>query len=156
MTQVPLLREMIRLQGCLLLTRARHGRSHKFFPPVFPTSTTAIISSSLGILPEGASPIVLLTASRQVGLFSPGFTHLALRVTGENLMVFPVAISWEKERVRSLFPIRTLKVFDPSPPWPHNNQQPPTPREAFPTGIWILMQLDSRYNLLKTFEWQQV
>ncbi len=32
MTQVPLLREMIRSLGCLPLKRARNGRSHKFFP----------------------------------------------------------------------------------------------------------------------------
>jgi 1-acyl-sn-glycerol-3-phosphate acyltransferase len=113
MTQVPGLRTMVKALNGLPLVNSPQGRSHRFFSQAIQQLQA---QAAIGIFPEGAWPMVNLTPSRQVGQFSPGFAHLALRVPMDNLILLPVAIASEREWMAYPFPVKTLKVFDPSEP----------------------------------------
>jgi 1-acyl-sn-glycerol-3-phosphate acyltransferase len=112
MRQVPLLGDMMDQMGFLPLDepKARYG---KFFD-----RATALLNQhqTIGIFPEGATPMVQETMPETVSPFQRGFAHLALRAPVDSLVILPVAIAAQHEINTSLFPVRWLQLFDPSEP----------------------------------------
>jgi len=112
MGQVPLLRQMVTSLGCFPLDEPQQ-RFQTFFRQATDLLKTR---QCVGIFPEGAQPMVQVTASTTLGTFHRGFAHLALRTPVENLAVLPVAIAPYEESVTRAFPLRLLQFFDPSEP----------------------------------------
>jgi 1-acyl-sn-glycerol-3-phosphate acyltransferase len=112
MGEIPLLRELVYLLGCFPFEKPQYRE------PVFFQQATALLQSQqwIGIFPEGASPMVRVTAPRETSQFHRGFAHLALRASVPNLVVLPVAIVSLEERIERAIPVRVLRLFDPSEP----------------------------------------
>lgn len=110
MGEVPLLREVVELLGCFPLeSQAQRGTG-------FLRQGKQILSINnwLAVFPEGAQPMVHLTAPTEITRFQEGFAHLLLRAKVSNLAVLPVAIASEQEQVTSTIPLKILHWFDPS------------------------------------------
>ncbi len=112
MGQTPILREMVSALGCFPLDEIGQ-RQAKFFERA---ENFLRAGEWVGLFPEGGSPMIHLTESRQMTNFHRGFAHLALRCPVEKLAVLPVAILSEDESVISPFPVRFLRLFDPTEP----------------------------------------
>lgn len=112
MSQVPILREMIRQMGCLPLEEPQSRQQ------AFLQQATKLLEAHqwVGVFPEGAQPMVHLTHPWEIGKFHRGFAHLALRTPIRNIAVLPVAIASLEETINSGFPLRLLRLFDPSEP----------------------------------------
>ncbi|MBF2020989.1 MAG: 1-acyl-sn-glycerol-3-phosphate acyltransferase [Hydrococcus sp. C42_A2020_068] len=112
MGQTPILKEAIDLLGCIPLDEPKK-RGRQFFE-----RATRLLQSRqwVGIFPEGASPMIQLTQPREMRKFQRGFAHLALRASVPDLAVLPVAIASEAENIALIFPVRLLRLFDPSEP----------------------------------------
>jgi 1-acyl-sn-glycerol-3-phosphate acyltransferase len=112
MGRTPLLREVVNELGCFPFD-APGKRNATFF-----ARANGYLKSGrwIGLFPEGGSPMVHRTEPREVGTFQRGFAHLALRCPVEKVNVLPVAIIPESESVFSAFPVRLLRLFDPSEP----------------------------------------
>ena len=110
MGQVPLLREFILRLGCFPLD-AVEQRQQSFFHQATHLLRT---QQAVGIFPEGAEPMVHLTAARQMGEFHRGFAHLALRAPVAHLAVLPVAIVSQQETTEFPIPLKLLSWADPS------------------------------------------
>jgi 1-acyl-sn-glycerol-3-phosphate acyltransferase len=112
MGKTPLLRELIGELGCFPFDTPE--KRHRTF---FRQATDFLQSGRwIGLFPEGGSPMLNLTAPRQISPFQSGFAHLALRCPVENLSVLPVAILSESETVISPFPVRLLRWLDTTEP----------------------------------------
>ncbi|MEG3439918.1 lysophospholipid acyltransferase family protein [Pannus brasiliensis CCIBt3594] len=112
MGQTPLLREVVNELGCFPFDVPE--KRHATF---FDRATDYLKSDRwIGLFPEGGSPMIHLTGPREVGTFHRGFAHLALRCPVERISVVPVAIVSESESVFTAFPVRLLRLFDPSEP----------------------------------------
>jgi len=110
MGQVPLLRDMVTLLGCFpLASQSERG-------PTFVREGKQLLSANnwLAVFPEGAEPMVDLTAPHEMRPFQPGFAHLLLRANISNLAVLPVAIASQQEQVTATIPLKILHWFDPS------------------------------------------
>ncbi|MDR9404293.1 MAG: lysophospholipid acyltransferase family protein [Halothece sp. Uz-M2-17] len=110
MGEVPLLRQMVQLLGCFpLATQSERGTT-------FVRQGKEFLSANnwLAVFPEGAEPMVDLTAPSEVRRFQPGFAHLLLRSNISNLAVLPVAIASQEEEIRATVPLKILHWFDPS------------------------------------------
>ncbi len=110
MGQVPFLREMVTLLGCFpLANQSERG-------PTFVREGKQLLSANnwLAVFPEGAEPMVDLTAPSEMRPFQPGFAHLLLRANLSNLAVLPVAIASQQEQVTATIPLKILHWFDPS------------------------------------------
>lgn len=112
MGQTPILRDLVEMMGCFPLDKPPHRYSRLFEQ----TKTLLNARQSMGIFPEGTSPMVQVTDRKTVGVFERGFAHLALRMQLPNLTLLPVAIDSLEETVISPFPLRLLRLFDPSEP----------------------------------------
>jgi 1-acyl-sn-glycerol-3-phosphate acyltransferase len=112
MRQVPLVSELIDQLGFLPLDEPK-ASYRNFFDRA---SQLLKQRQTIGIFPEGATPMVRDTGSETVDRFERGFAHLALRVPVEHLTILPVAIEAQHEVNMSLFPVRWLQLFDPSEP----------------------------------------
>lgn len=110
MGEVPLLRQVVELWGCFPLADQwqrgtnflKQGRSY------------LNANDWLAIFPEGAQPMVNLTAPGEIQPFQEGFAHLLLRANISNLAVLPIAIASQQETVTSTIPLKILHWFDPS------------------------------------------
>jgi 1-acyl-sn-glycerol-3-phosphate acyltransferase len=112
MGQVPFLRELVFSLGCFPLAKPNQkGRR-------FLKQGSQILANRqwLGIFPEGAKPMVKLSSPGEVGEFDPGFAHLALRGQIDNLIILPVAIAPQQEKVQGTFPLELLRLFDAEEP----------------------------------------
>lgn len=112
MAQVPVMRSVVSALGCFPLDGpAERGRT--FFK-----QATGLLRShkSIGIFPEGAGPMVKMTAPDRVGAFHRGFAHLALRAPVSDLQVVPAAIIALEESQQDTIPLKLLSWFDPSEP----------------------------------------
>ncbi|NJM49328.1 MAG: 1-acyl-sn-glycerol-3-phosphate acyltransferase [Alkalinema sp. RU_4_3] len=112
MRQVPLLGEMMDQLGFLPLDEPKARYGHFF------DRATQLLKQhqTIGIFPEGATPMVQETTPEIVSPFQRGFAHLALRAPIDDLVILPVAISAQHEINTSLFPVRWLQMFDASEP----------------------------------------
>ncbi len=112
MGQVPVLREVIYGLGCLPL-EPQGQRSKTFFQ-----QATQLLKDhkGIGIFPEGAKPMVEISAPGEVQPFHRGFAHLALQAPVANLGILPVAIAAHEERRDPGLPLPLLQFFDPSEP----------------------------------------
>lgn len=110
MGEVPLLREVVTLLGCFPLASHSERGTH------FLRQGKAFLNANnwLALFPEGAQPMVNLTAPREIRPFQPGFAHLLLRANIPNLAVLPVAIASQQEQVTATIPLKVLHWFDPS------------------------------------------
>ncbi|MBP0003693.1 MAG: 1-acyl-sn-glycerol-3-phosphate acyltransferase [Cyanobacteria bacterium SBC] len=116
MGEVPIMRDLVTGMGCFPLdTPDRRQRS-------FLRQGTALLAQreAVGVFPEGTEPMVSTTHPREVGKFHRGFAHLALQFACHHprhlTAVLPVAILSLDEQIYQAFPIRVLRVFDPSEP----------------------------------------
>jgi len=110
MGEVPLLKEVVRLLGCFpLAEESQRGTS-------FVKQGKAFLGGNewLAVFPEGAYPMVNLTAPGEIRSFQPGFAHLLLRSEISNLAVLPIAIAPQQETITSTIPLKILHWFDPS------------------------------------------
>lgn len=110
MGEVPLLREMVQSLGCFpLATQSERGAT-------FVRQGKQFLSTNnwLAVFPEGAEPMVNLTAPSEMRRFQPGFAHLLLRANLTNLAVLPIAIASQEEEVSATVPLKLLHWFDPS------------------------------------------
>jgi 1-acyl-sn-glycerol-3-phosphate acyltransferase len=112
MGQVPFLREFVLRLGCFPLDAADQRQRSFFHQAVQLLQTQQFV----GVFPEGAPPMVNLTAPGQVGEFQRGFAHLALRAPVQSLAVLPVAIISQQETTQFPVPLKLLSWFDPSEP----------------------------------------
>lgn len=112
MAQVPVMRQMVDALGCFPLDGpAKRGRTF------FRQATDFLRSHrSIGIFPEGTSPMVSLTNPDEVNSFHRGFAHLALRAPVPELQIVPAAIVALEEKQQDTVPFRVLSWFDPSEP----------------------------------------
>jgi len=110
MGQVPLLREVVELVGCFPLAR-QSERGASF---IRQGKQALNANNWLAVFPEGAEPMVDLTAPSEMRTFQPGFAHLLLRANIPNLAVLPVAIASQQEQVTATIPLKILHWFDPS------------------------------------------
>jgi 1-acyl-sn-glycerol-3-phosphate acyltransferase len=112
MGRTPILKDIVNFLGCYPLARPEIRQK------AFLQDTADILHSRqwLGIFPEGATPMLELTAPRKVTEFQRGFAHLALRPDLPPLAVLPVAIASLEETVVKPFPVRFLHYLDPSEP----------------------------------------
>ncbi len=112
MGEVPVLKELIKLLGCFPLDKPGQ-RQHNFLQ-----EANRFLQSGqwVGLFPEGGKPMVRLTQPGKMADFQRGFAHLALRSSVTNLAVLPVAIASVEETVHFPFPLRLLRLFDPSEP----------------------------------------
>jgi 1-acyl-sn-glycerol-3-phosphate acyltransferase len=112
MRQVPLVSELVDQLGFLPLDEPK-ASYRNFFDRA---SQLLKQRQTIGIFPEGATPMVQATGSETVDRFERGFAHLALRAPVEHLTILPVAIAAQHEVNTGLFPVRWLQLFDPSEP----------------------------------------
>jgi len=112
MGQVPLMREVVTRLGCFPLD-APQQRQQTFFEQATQLLQT---QQAVGIFPEGAQPMIHVTAAEKLGEFHRGFAHLALRAPIQDLAVLPVAIASYEESINSVVPLKLLSWFDPSEP----------------------------------------
>nr|WP_238717797.1 lysophospholipid acyltransferase family protein [Petrachloros mirabilis] len=112
MSQVPVLRELVSGLGCLPL-EPQGQPSKRFF-----RQATQLLQNQkgIGIFPEGAKPMVEVSAPSEVYPFQRGFAHLALQAPVPNLGILPVAIAAHEERSGLSIPLPLLQFFDPSEP----------------------------------------
>lgn len=112
MGQVPVMREVVTRLGCFPLD-APDQRQQSFFH-----QATQLLQArqAVGVFPEGAQPMVKLTQPHHIGDFQRGFAHLALRAPIADLAVLPVAIASHTESSNLGFPLRLLRLFDPTEP----------------------------------------
>lgn len=113
MGQVPIMRDLVTQLGCFPLDPVA-TRQQNF---LYKGSKLLQSRQLVGVFPEGTTPMVNLTKPQEVGRFHRGFAHLALRANVPGLAVLPVAIAaHEEQRVKALFPLKLLKLFDPAEP----------------------------------------
>ncbi|MBD1870721.1 1-acyl-sn-glycerol-3-phosphate acyltransferase [Cyanobacteria bacterium FACHB-471] len=112
MGQVPLMREVVTRMGCFPLD-APQQRQQAFFDQATRLLQT---KQAVGVFPEGAQPMIQVTAAEKLGEFHRGFAHLALRAPIQELAVLPVAIASYEESINSAVPLKLLSWFDPSEP----------------------------------------
>jgi 1-acyl-sn-glycerol-3-phosphate acyltransferase len=112
MGQVPLMREVVTRMGCFPLD-APQQRQQAFFDQATQLLKT---KQAVGVFPEGAQPMIQVTAAEKLGNFHRGFAHLALRAPVQDLAVLPVAIASYEEITNSVVPLKLLSWFDPSEP----------------------------------------
>ncbi|MBD1998679.1 1-acyl-sn-glycerol-3-phosphate acyltransferase [Leptolyngbya sp. FACHB-671] len=112
MGQVPLMREVVTRMGCFPLD-APQQRQQAFFDQATRLLQT---KQAVGVFPEGAQPMIQVTAAEKLGEFHRGFAHLALRAPIQELAVLPVAIASYEESTNSAVPLKLLSWFDPSEP----------------------------------------
>lgn len=112
MGQVPLMREVVTRMGCFPLD-APQQRQQGFFDQATQLLKT---KQAVGVFPEGAQPMIQVTAAEKLGNFHRGFAHLALRAPVQDLAVLPVAIASYEEVTNSVVPLKLLSWFDPSEP----------------------------------------
>ncbi len=109
MGEVPLLREVVELFGCFpLADQSQRGTN-------FLKQGKAFLRGNewLAVFPEGAQPMVNLTAPGEIKSFQPGFAHLLLRSPIPNLAVLPIAIAPQQEIITATIPLKILHWFDP-------------------------------------------
>lgn len=112
MGQVPIIGEVVHQLGFLPL-----DKPNQRYNTLFDRASRLLQQNqTIGIFPEGTTPMVEETSPHSIGKFQRGFAHLALRAPVENLIVLPVAIVAEQELNASLFPVRWLQLFDPAEP----------------------------------------
>ncbi|MEM9136209.1 MAG: lysophospholipid acyltransferase family protein [Cyanobacteria bacterium P01_F01_bin.42] len=112
MSQVPVIKELAATLGCLPLDRP--GQRQRTF---FNQATDLLRSNrSVGIFPEGTTPMVQVTTPNDMAPFHRGFAHLALQAPVNRLNILPVAISALEEHVSPVAPLKLLSLFDPSEP----------------------------------------
>ena len=112
MSQVPLLREFITSLGGFPLD-APGQRQKVFFQQAMHLLAE---QQTIGVFPEGASPMVHASDPHEVGSFHRGFAHLALRAPVKQLAIIPVAISSHAESKTMVAPLKMFSLFDPSEP----------------------------------------
>ena len=112
MGQVPGLRELIKVLDCLPLDAPGSGQT-RFFRQAL---TALRQGESVGIFPEGATPMVQRTSPNSLSRFHRGFAHLALRAPVDELAIVPIAIASQQETSGIEVPLRWLSWFDPSEP----------------------------------------
>jgi 1-acyl-sn-glycerol-3-phosphate acyltransferase len=112
MGQVPLMREVVTRMGCFPLD-APQQRQQAFFEQATQLLQTR---QAVGVFPEGAQPMIQVTAAEKLGEFHRGFAHLALRAPIQELAILPVAIASYEEVTNSVVPLKLLSWFDPSEP----------------------------------------
>ncbi|MGK7946105.1 MAG: lysophospholipid acyltransferase family protein [Microcystaceae cyanobacterium] len=112
MGQTPFLRDMIQLLGCFPLAEPSQ-RSKQFLKQA---QDFLRQRQWVGLFPEGTSPMIQLTAPNSLSQFERGFAHLAFQIDVPNLAILPVAIRSLGESVLYPFPLRTLRLFDPTEP----------------------------------------
>lgn len=112
MSQVPVMKNVVHSLGCFPLDGPKErGRTFLKQANQFLKS-----NQSIGIFPEGTSPMVKLPPPLSVGEFHRGFAHLALRSPIEDLQIVPAAILALEETQQQTVPFKVLSWFDPSEP----------------------------------------
>lgn len=110
MGEVPVLRDVVDSLGCFpLADQSQRGTS-------FVREGRKLLQASnwLAVFPEGAQSMVNLTAPTEIKPFQEGFAHLLLRANMSNLVLLPVAIASQQERVTATIPLKFLHWFDPT------------------------------------------
>lgn len=131
MGQVPVLSDVVTRMGCFPLAEPNQRQRSLFHQAAQLLRT----QQTVGIFPEGAQPMVNRTQPYEMRSFQRGFAHLALRAPIKSLAVLPVAIASTDETVNSVFPLRLLRLFDPSEP-------------LFDQSGWHPMVVYNRVNIL--------
>lgn len=112
MGKTPFLKDMIQLLGCFPLAEPSQ-RSQQFFTQA---RDFLLHRQWVGLFPEGTSPMTQLTTPNSLSPFERGFAHLAFQIDIPKLAILPVAIHSLNESVLYPFPLRTLRLFDPTEP----------------------------------------
>ena len=110
MSQVPLLQQAVALMGAFPL-EADQRRQSSFFRQ---SSRFLQANQVVSVFPEGAHPMVKVSAPHQLSPFYRGFAHLALRIQVDGLVILPVAIASREEKQGKLAPLALFRRFDPS------------------------------------------
>lgn len=113
MEQTPILRDLIHWLGCFALPpKGKQQRN-------FLEQADRLLASQqwIGIFPEGTPPMVAPTEPEKIESFHRGFAHLALKASVSRLAILPIAIASVEETIYPAFPIRWLRLFDPSEPY---------------------------------------
>jgi 1-acyl-sn-glycerol-3-phosphate acyltransferase len=112
MSQVPGLCDIVQAFGCMPLDAA--GKGQRAF---FRQALSALAArETIGIFPEGATPMVQSTPPDGIHPFHRGFAHLAMRAPVQEVAIVPVAIASYREANSSVMPLRLLSWVDPSEP----------------------------------------
>jgi 1-acyl-sn-glycerol-3-phosphate acyltransferase len=111
MGNIPVLREILQTCGGFPL-------SHKDWYPDLLQHATDLLDrgKTVGIFPEGASPILNTPAPQDLRTFYRGFAHLALQTAVPDLQVLPVAICSRSEWQCPAVPLSLLRQIDPLEP----------------------------------------
>lgn len=120
MSQVPVMREMVKLLGAFPLEAPEHRQQYFFQQAIELLQSQQVV----GVFPEGAQPMVSFSRPNEQREFHRGFAHLALRASSSgathtpvrDLAVLPIAIASQEEVTSSAVPLRLLSLFDPSEP----------------------------------------
>lgn len=112
MSQVPVMREMVKQLGCFPLEAPEHRQQYFFKQAIELLQSRQVV----GVFPEGAEPMVSVSSPNEVRDFHRGFAHLALRSPVRDLAILPIAIASQEESTNSAVPLRLLSLFDPSEP----------------------------------------
>jgi len=147
MGEVPGLREVVDWLGCFPLENQSQRGTH------FVREGKKFLQARnwLAVFPEGAQPMVNLTAPTEIQPFQQGFAHLLLRANVSDLVVLPVAIASQQERVTATIPLKILHWFDPSEAL--FNQWSPHPMVIYERATllmgrpyWITPKLQRKYR----------
>lgn len=116
MARVPLFKDVVRHMGAFAL-EAHEGNPRKRYDTLFESASQLLSDGdTVGLFPEGGTPMVQYTSPDTVGIFHRGFAHLLLRSPLPDVTLLPVAIASQHESNYPGFPIRLLHWFDPTEP----------------------------------------
>ncbi len=111
MGNVPVLREILQTCGGFPLS------DEDWYPDLLQHASDLLDrGKTIGIFPEGASPMLNTPASKDLRPFYRGFAHLALQATVPDVQILPVAICSQLEWQCPAVPLSLLRQIDPLEP----------------------------------------
>jgi 1-acyl-sn-glycerol-3-phosphate acyltransferase len=114
MANVPVLREVLQVCGGFPLSQ--HDKQD-WYPDLLQDATQLLDrGKTIGIFPEGVSPMLDPPSAKELRNFHRGFAHLALQATVPNLQILPVAICARSAWQCPAVPLRLLHQLDPGEP----------------------------------------
>jgi 1-acyl-sn-glycerol-3-phosphate acyltransferase len=114
MANVPVLRELLQACGGFPLSRQNQD---DWYPNLLQDATNLLDRrKTIGIFPEGVTPMLNPPATKDLRDFHRGFAHLALQATVPNLQILPVAICAPSAWRCPVVPLRLLHQLDPFEP----------------------------------------
>jgi 1-acyl-sn-glycerol-3-phosphate acyltransferase len=114
MARVPVLREVLQACGGFPLS---HYDKADWYPDLLQDATHLLDrGKTIGIFPEGVTPMLDPPGTRDLRDFQRGFAHLALQATVPNLQILPVAICARSAWQCPAVPLHLLHQLDPFEP----------------------------------------